>query len=147
MDFADDPLAAPGESPPAAPNEHRDLLRCSPLDVTLPRLRARALPLAALVRLATVYFPRVLLEDPDENDDTVAACRARRGQGGTTKAYQRYGEAEQRRHRRVRPSEPDWHRSPGHLGVCSASPSTVPFTDFGVAKRSEYFEYSCGLAP
>jgi len=54
-------LAAPGEAPPAAPNEHRDLLRCSPLDVTLPRLRAHALLIAALARLATVYFPRVLL--------------------------------------------------------------------------------------
>jgi len=57
-----------------------------------------------------------MLDDADENDDAVAARRAGRGQGGTTKAYPRYGEAEQRRHRRVRPSEPDWHRTPGHPG-------------------------------
>ncbi len=57
------------------------------------------------------------LDDPDENDDTVAARRGRRGQGATTKACQRHVEEEQRRHRRSRSSTPNRHFRPGHLGT------------------------------
>jgi len=65
---------------------------------------------------STGSVPVFDLDVRGENNDTVWSSNWRRGQGATTKAYQRYVEEEQRRDRRQGPARPRCYFRRGHLG-------------------------------